>query len=296
MKINPTVGTIAFLAILWGAVFLQQGRVQTWLRADNVRLRKQSNRLAELSKAREENQGLRMRQADAAELERSRAEQASLRGLQEEADRLRRELAQRTAPRKETSSAMDPANSWDIGQTLSRAEWNESGQATLTAALKTYLSAIREDDLPRLKRCAQLLAPPGYTNDFYAWELKYRQDEWKLAQSVQLIAESRHQADQSEVQVEFNFQTDPAHATAEALPTQRAPEKFSLIRVEDQWKVALDVPPQVIEVRLSEDPQQRARQIAEMPAALADMLKSAPSGRKLTIRRFGLPGPPPGGG
>lgn len=280
--------------VLTASLFLRQQYIHRSLHSENAVLREQTTRLRDLEHLREENRRLTALQADAAELERLRAEEASLKSLEREADLLRRQLFERAAQR-EKASTNDSAGSWTVGQSLARDAWKEAGQASPIATFQTYLAAITKGDIERLKKCASIGVPPGYTNDFYAWAVKHRQDDWAYAQSVQLVSESRREQNFAEIQVQFtSFVPAQVAASGKDVVETREKEQFRFVRTGDQWKLELHTPPQTIEIVLSTDPAERARQIAELPSRYQDMLKAAPAGRKLTIRQFGLPGPPPG--
>jgi hypothetical protein len=287
--------------VMAASLFLRQHYIHRSLHAENAVLRQQTNLFSELEHVREDNRRLANLQTDAAELQRLRAEQTSLSSLEQEAAQLRRQLAERAA-QKNDAATNATGSGWSVGQKLARADWKEAGQASATAAFQTYLSAIGEGNVERLKQCANIGVPPGYTNDFYSWAIKHRQGDWEKAQAVQLLAEARKssQPDSAEIQVRFTFFKAAQPGTASE---QKDGEKgeygeyehFSFVRTGEKWKLELETPPQTIEIVLSADPAERARQISELPPKYQEMVKAAPpSAKKLTIRQFGLPGPPPG--
>jgi hypothetical protein len=146
--------------------------------------------------------------------------------------------------------------------------------------LKTYLWAIFSGGAQRLRECVQFPIS-NTTNDNFASEIRYGQKAWISAQSVRMLSESRGLPDRAELQFEIISPIPPKNG--QPLEPDLEKHTWECFRDGERWKLSMSTPPRTTIITLSGDPEERARQTAELqlPAEILERVKKEPAGKEI---------------
>ncbi|MCX6902430.1 MAG: hypothetical protein NTW03_02890 [Verrucomicrobia bacterium] len=225
--------------------------------------------------------------------------------LRGELTTLRRQWAERARTLAEASPSTNSlALDWPAGELLPKETWRDAGQTSPLAAVATFFWAVNRGDVERLRQLVRYQVPPESTNDYHRREIECRQEELNHVRAVRLASlswsttaawtylamndSSKPVEQRVSVNVELiNDAPAEANTTNEANKA-KAPWKRGFLAVGkgQQWMLELPAPPKCF--RLSLDPAERARQIAELPPGMQKALKSLPPDKSVGIKLGGL--------